>query len=42
MAASGLGKIKIITGALPNFNEATDLFVNLACIPAATPSLTSS
>ena len=42
MTASGLGKNKIITGALPNFNEATDLFVNLACILAGTPSRTSS
>lgn len=42
MAASGLGKIKIITVALPNTNEVAALFVNLACIPAATPSLASS
>ncbi|EKX91192.1 hypothetical protein HMPREF9997_00794 [Corynebacterium durum F0235] len=42
MAASGLGKIKIITGASPNTNKVAALFVSLVCIPAATPSLTSS
>ncbi|WP_315187014.1 hypothetical protein [Corynebacterium durum] len=39
---SGLCKIKIITGALPNTNEVADSFVSLVCIPAATPSRTSS
>ena len=42
MTASGLGKNKIITGALPNTNEVADSFVSLVCIPAAIPSLTSS
>lgn len=41
MAASGLGKIKIITGASPNINEVAEFF-NIVCIPAGTPSHTSS
>lgn len=42
MAASGLGKIKIITGASPNTNEVAALFVSLVCILVEKPPHTSS